>query len=253
MEIYNIKLVNEENLFSKLFYAIKCLSKEYERKILIGFNAINFSSKKLEELKQNILTSGIKVFLSKNFPPCVFAYTSKYKMCDFSLNLEYKNNAYYLTIFSGSGYPICSYQKKSFLEYFKNFKCENEKGEIFNLKLEYSLDKYIKHIFGNKSKNVKFIKNIYNLFYFKVNDTYYVLNQNFTKIINKENDFIQNKMKKFCYLTYNFSVQDDEFDAYLYMLSRKIPCLLLSDGSILFDSSYYLDYLKIVYYLEFLC
>ena len=199
MKIYETKLVKKENLFERIFFSLKKLTNEYDRKILIGFNAVNFSKNKLEELNKIIIQSDTKTFLAKDFPPCVFSFVSKYKMCDISVNLEYKNNAFYIIIFSANGYPICSYQRRCFFENFENYQKEItlNQGEIFNLNLDLSIKQYIKFVFGSKSKNVSFIKNVYEIFYFKVNNNYYVLDKYFSKILNKSNQEILLKMKDY--------------------------------------------------------
>ena len=255
MKIYETKLVKKENIFERIFFSIKKLTNEYERKILVGFNALNFSKNKLEELTSCIKKLDIKVFLAKDFPPCVFSFVSKYKMCDIGINLEYKNGDFYIIIFSANGYPICSYQKRCFLENMENYTLQEEKnlGEIFNLKLDLSINQYIKSIFKSHSKKITFIKNVYDIFYFKVNGNYYVLDKYFCKILNKSDDKILEKLKNFCTKEYLYKNDDKEFDVYKYILSRKIACIKLLDGSIIFDDSYYIDYLKIIYYLEFLC
>ena len=253
MDMYSVKLIKENNIFDKILYAMRSVCREYERKILAGINIVNFCIEDEIKLKKTILKNNIKIFLSENFPPCVFSYICKYKMCDISLNIEDLGDSYSIIIFGGSGYPVCSYLKKVFLKNIDEYNNLEDigKGEIFNLKLENSLNQYIKHIFGNKASKVSYIKNCYELYYFKVNNTYYVLNKNFSNIINKDEIYLQNKIKKICTEKYNRDICDREFDVYLYMLSRKIPCILTSNSSIIFADSYYVDYLKMIYYLEF--
>lgn len=254
MDIYSIELKKESNTYKKIFKALIKLSMEYERKVLIGVNIINFTVKEIDLIKKDMLSTNAKFFLGKEFPPAVFSYVSKYKMCDFSICIISQKNIYKVVVFGGSGYPICSYQKRAFLRCIYGTKRVNKtgKGEIFNLSLNNGINTYIKHIFG-KNKHIQFIKNNHDLYYFKVNGNYYVLNKFFTKIVNKTDDYILEKMKNFIEQNYNYSIKDDEFDPYLYIKTRKIACILLQDRSILFDSSYYIDYLKLVYYLEFIC
>lgn len=254
MDIYSIELKKEKNTYKKIFNSLIRLSIEYERRVLIGVNIINFTDSEINKIKYDMKNTDAKFFLGKEFPPTVFSFIAKYKMCDFSVCIMNQKDTYKVVIFGGSGYPICSYQKRAFLRYIDEYKRNTKKGkgDIFNLNLNNGINTYIKHIFG-KNKNIQFIKNAYDLYYFKVNGNYYVLDKFFTKLVNKTNDFILEKMKNIVTKTYNFSINDDEFDPYLYIKTRKIACILLQDGSILFDSSYYIDYLKLVYYLEFVC
>ena len=257
MEMYGIDLVNSKDLSKKIFYALRQLTNRYDRKILIGININGLSEYESETLKSDILNfSGFKVFLCYSFPLCVFSYVAKYKMCDLSVSLDFDKNICHIVLFSGGGYPANSYYKKSFLRFIGDYNQNEErerKGEIYNLKLENSLQQYIKFVFGDKSKYVKYIKNTYNTYYFKVKDTYYMLDDNFSSILNKSKEFILDKMSKFFDGKYDFFINDEEFDVYKYMLSRKITCIYTQDGSIIFSSSYYKDYLKVIYYMEFLC
>ena len=249
MDIYSSLVYVTDNLFERIYYGIISLARCYDRKILAGINVINFSSKKVDLLKKFSLKSGVKTFLFTDLPLSVFSFVSKSKMCDVSVSIEYKGGKYHITVFSGSGYPVNSYQKKLFFSSYYNPDFKPGSGELDIIKSDYCIKRYIKHIFGKK--NVEYIKNAYSYYYFKVNGNYYVLNKKFSEIVNIDKSVINDRLSKICKEKYFLSDDDEEFDIYGFMLSRKISCLFTRSGSIIFSNSYYIDYLKVIYYLEY--
>lgn len=257
MEIYSKAIKINDNVFDKIFYAIRLINAEYKREVVTGFNLFKFDENLFNLFSKSCKFGGCKIYYLEDCPISVFAYNMKQRLCDISVHIEKKGNQLKLIIFSGNGYPLNSYKLNQFYSYFNSneIKYEKLKGRKYKLSKYCAITTYLKKVFNINYSKISFVESSYGTYYFFVNKKYYfILNNKWTNILNFSSKKILNYFKTKLFVPkYCFKLNDSEFDVFSYMLSRKIACAELVDGSIIFSRSYYKDSVTLINYLEFLC